>query len=125
MGHSSGGNISIFHAAIDERIKFVCASGAACTYKNKMTNETGIEMSLIIPGILNEIDIPEILKCITAENILLVSGTEDIYSRDAGEIVNKIRGEAKSLEHKQYNGGHALTAERHEFIVDWVNKRGH
>jgi dienelactone hydrolase len=122
MGHSSGGNISIFHGAVDERLKFVCASGAAGSYRNKIAHETGIEMSLVIPGILNKIDIPGIISCITAENILLVSGTEDIYSKDAADIVNRIRIAGKNIEHKQYEGGHALTPERYEFIVDWVKR---
>jgi cephalosporin-C deacetylase-like acetyl esterase len=42
LGHSFGGNTTIFHTAVDERIKFACASGAACSFKNKMENETGI-----------------------------------------------------------------------------------
>ncbi len=129
MGHSYGGNTSIFHAAIDERIRFTCASGSACSYKNKIANETGIEMSLIIPGILNSMDISDIVKCISPRKILIVSATDDIYSKDATDIVNKVRKELKesneidNVEHKHYEGSHALTAERFEFIIDWVRKQ--
>lgn len=130
LGHSYGGSTSIFHAAIDERVKFVCASGAACSYKNKIENETGIELSLIIPGILKQFDIPDIVKCINPRNTLLVSATEDIYSKDATDIVNKVhqelikQNEIDKLEHKQYKGNHALTEERFDFIIDWIKKQG-
>src|SRR5256885_1143919 len=33
LGHSYGGNTVLFHAALDERIRFACASGAACSYR--------------------------------------------------------------------------------------------
>lgn len=130
LGHSYGGSTSIFHAAIDERVKFVCASGAACSYKNKIENETGIEMSLIIPGILKQFDIPDIVKCINPRNTLLVSATDDIYSKDTTDIVNKVhqeltkQNEIDKLEHKQYKGNHTLTEERFDSIIDWIKKQG-
>jgi cephalosporin-C deacetylase-like acetyl esterase len=31
LGHSYGGNTVLFHGALDERIRFACASGAACS----------------------------------------------------------------------------------------------
>lgn len=129
LGHSYGGSTSIFQAAVDERIKFICASGAACSYKNKIENETGIEMSLIVPGILKHFDIPDIVKCISQRNTLLVSATDDIYSKDATDIVNKVhrelneQNEIDKLEHIEFKGSHALTAERFEYMVEWVKKQ--
>ena len=128
MGHSYGGNTSIFHTAVDERVKYVCASGAACSYSNKIENETGIEMSLIIPGFLNHFDISDLIYCILPRKLLLTSATEDIYSKDATEIVSNVYGrlndpkDAMNLEHKRYEGKHAITQERFEFIVNWLEK---
>lgn len=128
LGHSYGGNTSIFHAAVDERVRFVCASGSACSYINKIVNETGIELSLIIPDILTTMDIPDVVKCISPRKILIVSATDDIYSKDAADIVSKVHRELKELnevdnvEHQHYEGNHALTPERFEFIIDWVRK---
>ena len=126
VGHSYGGNTSIFHAAVDERIQYVCASGAACTYRNKLENETGLEMSLIVPGILNEMDIPEVICSISPREVLLVAGTDDMYSKDADDIADIVYASLKkigapdSLELKMYEGGHALTKERFDYIVDWA-----
>ncbi|MBI3235874.1 MAG: acetylxylan esterase, partial [Bacteroidetes bacterium] len=131
MGHSYGGNTSIFHAAIDERIQFACASGSVCSYKNKIENETGIELSLIIPNILNRMDISDIVQCVSPRRILLVSATDDKYSKDAADIADKVHQNLKTMneidnvEHKQYEGNHALTKERFDFIIDWINKQAH
>lgn len=128
LGHSFGGNTSIFHAAVDERVQFMCASGAACSYKNKIENETGIELSLIIPGILQQFDIADIVKCIYPRKTLLVSATNDVYSKDAAAIVQEVHqalGEhCHTIEHKQYKGNHALTEERFDYIIDWIKKQG-
>src|SRR5262249_30698813 len=49
-GHSYGGNITLFAAALDTRVSFACASGAACSFRHKLSHGTGLEMALVIPG---------------------------------------------------------------------------
>ena len=46
-----GGNTVQFLAALDERISFACASGSACSYKNRMANGVGIELASVFTGI--------------------------------------------------------------------------
>jgi dienelactone hydrolase len=126
LGHSYGGNTVLFHAALDTRLRFACASGAACTYKNKMINETGIEMAQVIPGFAQRFDIPDLVRCIAPRQLLIVSATEDKFARDAEAIVASAQntfahfGVRRHLEHKRYDGGHALTQERFEAIVAWI-----
>jgi dipeptidyl aminopeptidase/acylaminoacyl peptidase len=50
VGHSYGGHVTILLAALDERIKFACASGSASSYKRRILDRTGIEFSQAIPG---------------------------------------------------------------------------
>ena len=52
VGHSDGGNVTIMLAALDERVRFACASGSACSYAQRMLDRTGIEFAHVIPGIL-------------------------------------------------------------------------
>lgn len=40
-----------------KRISFSCASGSACTYKNRMKNDVGIEMASVIPNFHSKYDI--------------------------------------------------------------------
>lgn len=126
FGHSYGGNTVLFHGALDERIRFACASGAACTYQYKMTHQVGIEMAEVIPGFAIHFDIPDLVACFATRRILLVSATDDKASQDAEKIVSEAqemcasRGIVSDIEHKRYEGGHGLTQERFDDMIDWL-----
>lgn len=128
LGHSYGGNTVLFQAALNDKVKYACSSGAACTYKNKMEYGTGIEMAEVIPGFSNHFDIPDLIKCIAPRKLLLVSASDDKYSRDAdfiekqGREVYKALGFNDNLEHYRYNGGHELTQERYLAIIQWIEE---
>src|SRR5690242_20050134 len=57
LGHSYGGNTAIFQAAVDERVRFVCSSGAVCSFRKKIEERTGLEMALAVPGFCREFEI--------------------------------------------------------------------
>lgn len=126
LGHSYGGNTVLFQAAVNEEIKFACSSGAACTYKNKIEFGTGIEMAEVIPGFIEKYDIYDLVQCIAPRPILIVSASNDKYSKDAEYIELKSKnvfeelGVKENLEHKKYIGGHGLTQERFDYIIDWI-----
>jgi dienelactone hydrolase len=126
LGHSYGGNTVLFHGALDERIRFACASGAACTYQYKMAHQLGIEMAEVIPEFVTHYDIPELVACFAPRRILLVSATNDKASQDADKIATESHeicaavGVATHIDHQRYEGGHALTQERFDAILDWI-----
>ncbi|MBL7668868.1 MAG: dienelactone hydrolase family protein [Bdellovibrionaceae bacterium] len=128
LGHSYGGNTVLFQTALDSRIKFACASGAICSYKNKIERGTGLEFSLAIPNIFQNFDFTDILADAASRPFLVVSADEDKYAQDADVIVDDCKKQLGSagaaLEHFRYRGGHALTQERFDAIVDWLVKRG-
>jgi dienelactone hydrolase len=129
MGHSYGGNTVLFHAALDERIRFACSSGAAGTYRHKLAHQYGIEMAEVIPGFAARFDIQDLVMCMAPRHMLVVSATEDAASQDADAIVTAARpawaalGAAERLEHARYQGTHALTQERFDAIVEWLAGR--
>jgi dienelactone hydrolase len=128
LGHSYGGNTVLFHGALDERIRFACASGAACTYRYKMTHGLGIEMAEVIPGFVTRYDIPDLVACFAPRELLIVSATDDALSLDAVQIVTEAQetcaaaGVASHVEHLRYEGGHALTRERFDAILQWITQ---
>ncbi len=130
LGHSYGGNTVLFLSALDERITFSCASGSACTYENRMKNDVGIEMASVIPNFYGNYDIYDLVSCVAPRRFLIVSAEADKYSKDAPYIVERAgksfaeMGVPQNLEHKRYPGGHGLTKDRYEFIVDWIVKAG-
>jgi dienelactone hydrolase len=119
VGHSYGGHVTMLLAALDERVRFACASGSARSYKRRMLDRTGIEFSQAIPGILDLADIDGLVGLIGPRPLLLLSATQDRYSADAPEVVRaatgawEARGARGKLEHVRYEGGHALTPEPH------------
>ncbi len=125
LGHSYGGNTVLFQAAIDERVAFACSSGAACSYRAKLEHRTGIEMAEVLPGAIGLFDIVDLVELTAPRPMLLVSATDDVYSRDADEIVSRARskyiecGAAERLQHLRYDGGHEMTAPRHQAIIAW------
>ena len=127
LGHSYGGNTVLFLSALDERIAFSCASGSACTYENRMINHIGIEMASVIPNFHGKYDIYDLVSCIAPRRLLIVSAEDDKYSKDATYIVEKasqsyIEYDAlQNLYHKRYQGGHELTKERFDFIIEWID----
>jgi len=126
VGHSMGGTTALFHGALDERVRFVCASGTAATYRAKMAAGTGIEASLVIPGIRKVADIDDVATLIAPRPLLLVSAAEDPYSQDADDIAEHARNTyaalsaEDALRHVRFSGGHALTKERVDLIDEWV-----
>jgi dienelactone hydrolase len=126
LGHSYGGNTVLFHGALDERIRFACSSGAACTYQYKMAHQIGIEMAEVIPGFATRYDISDLVTCFAPRQVLLVSATEDGASQDADKIFNSAqeacaaRSVMGHVEHQRYEGGHALTQDRFDDIVNWL-----
>lgn len=126
LGHSYGGNTVLFLSALDKRISFSCASGSACTYENRMSNNVGIEMASVIPNFHGKYDIYDLVSCTAPRRLLIVSSDEDKYSKDASYVVEKASPVYKefdalhNLQHKRYKGGHALTKERFDDIIEWV-----
>ena len=126
LGHSYGGNVTIMLAALDERVSFACASGSACSYRQRMLDRTGIEYAHVVPGILELTDIGQPVELIAPRPLLLLSAIEDPYSADAPEMVQaaasawNAHGALDELQHVRYQGGHALTSDRSESIVTWL-----
>lgn len=130
MGHSYGGNTTLFLTALDERISFGCASGSACTYRNRIHNDVGIEMASVIPKFNETYEITDVVDCIAPRDFLIVSADDDKYSRDAGAVFEHAsleyakKNAMENLMHREYHGGHSLTQERFDYIIDWVFRIG-
>jgi dienelactone hydrolase len=128
LGHSYGGNTTLFLTAVDERVRFGCASGAVGSYRRKVADGTGIEMAEVIPGFAARFDIEHLLAAIAPRPFLVVSGTADRYAADAEELVGLAKqayrsaGAEAALTHVQIAGEHALDVERFTAIVGWTTQ---
>jgi dienelactone hydrolase len=111
LGHSYGGNTVIFHGALDERIRFACASCAGCSHQYKMEHRIGTEKAEVIPGFIPHYDIQDLVTCFSPRPLLVLSATEDPYSKDAELIIQRAQeacakfGAKENIEHKTDHRG--------------------
>lgn len=128
IGHSYGGNTTLFQAATNDTIKFACASGAVCSYKNKIQKNTSFEFALTIPGFYPRFDFEDLVAAVYPRKFLSVAGLEDKYGLNSREVVESAR---KAVQHKEaeeilevrdFEGGHALNQERVDCILYWLSQ---
>jgi dienelactone hydrolase len=117
-GHSYGGYTALYHAAVDARCRFACISGAVCSFETRRRAGTGITLFETVPGLALELDTHDLLAAIAPRPTLVVSGTEDKYSRDADQVVARVGG--SSVTELRVERGHALDQERFDAIVEWI-----
>lgn len=86
-GHLYGGYTALYHAAVDARYRFACISGAVCSLETRRREGTGITHFETVPGLAQEIDTHDALAAIGPRPTMVVSGADDKYSRDAGQVV--------------------------------------
>lgn len=120
-GHSYGGYTALYHAAVDPRCRFACISGAICSFDTRRREETGITLFEAVPGLAQLVDTHDVLAAIGPRPTLVVSGTEDKYSRDAEQVVVKAGGDF--ITELRVARGHALDQERFDAIVEWLVSR--
>jgi dienelactone hydrolase len=120
-GHSYGGYTALYHAAVDRRCRFACISGAVCSFETRRREGTGILLFETVPGLAREIDTHDVLAAIGPRPTMVVSGTQDKYSRDADEVVARIKGDFITA--LRVDRGHALDQERFDAIVEWIVAR--
>jgi dienelactone hydrolase len=130
VGHSFGGTIALFLAAVDTSVAFTCSSGALCSYRQKMASGTALEASLVIPGFQTHFDLDDVLRCAAPRKMLIVSSDRDAQSVDAPRLVENARqefvkqGAGFDLQHVRVPGEHALDQNRFDLIVNWMDKEG-
>lgn len=126
VGHSYGGNVALFAAALDTRIAFACSSGAACSFRYKLSHGIGLEMALVIPGFANRFDLADLMRCVAPRRLLVVSSDDDPYAADAEDLVSEsmpafvAAGADQHLQQLRAGRGHALDEGRFAAIIDWL-----
>jgi dienelactone hydrolase len=121
IGHSYGGTTAFYHAALDERCRFVCASGAVCSVKARQEAGTGINVFEVVPGLTKMLEAHDLVRAISPREFLVVSATNDPYAVDADAVV--ARAGAPGVIGLRVEGEHPLDQNRFDAIVDWVVKR--
>ncbi|MAE62129.1 MAG: hypothetical protein CMJ49_12330 [Planctomycetaceae bacterium] len=118
MGHSGGGTVTIFAAALLSRIAFAMPSGAFCTFRESIM-AISCCVDNYIPGLLKHAEMADVLGLFAPRPLVVVHGTDDHFFpvrgtrrafRDLRQIYDT--AEAKSRCHLVIaNGGHRFYAD--------------
>lgn len=122
MGHSYGGNTALFQGALETTIAFAVASGSLCSYEYKRQHDIALEMALIIPGFAAHWDLHHLLKCIFPRSMLVISAEDDPLSKDAVEVIARAKPNESHITHFRDHGGHSMTQERFDYILNFLAK---
>jgi hypothetical protein len=74
-----------------------------------------------VPALARDWETHDVLGALAPRRTLVVSGSEDKYSRDADDVVARVGGDF--ITHLRVDRGHALDQERFDAIVAWLVER--
>ena len=126
LGLSAGGRMTMYLAALDERIKVAVPSGCLNTFRERLTIGSSCGMQFL-PGLLNVCDTPEIFGLIAPRPLLIEHGGDDgtspeMYAMAAYERVKDIyaaAGAAEKLALDVFPGGHRFNGVA---AWDWLER---
>jgi dienelactone hydrolase len=95
MGHSSGGTIAMFSAALDPRITAVLACGCVGFIRDTIGRRRDDNGQAVIPGILNWMEMADVVGLIAPRPFVTVAGDIDHIWPAAG--AEAVTAEAKAV----------------------------
>lgn len=124
IGHSYGGKMAIWAPVFDRRIKVSISNCGCVNYKNSINKDTGVQMELCVPNIVNECDLEDIVRLVEPCSLLISATTNDKWSRGAKEIYNYAKDSFSKgiLELKIYEGNHSFTEEMRMKAYEFFDK---
>jgi len=128
VGLSLGGRMTMYLAALDERIGAAVASGALNTLRERLTSFAGCG-SQFLPGLFRLGDTPELFGLIAPRPLLLELGTQDgtspeLYAVDAYRRVQRaytLAGAEERLQIDIFARGHRFSGRKaFPFLERWL-----
>ncbi len=129
VGLSYGGTMTLFLAALDERVRAAVVSGYFSSWIDSHRFPWNMCGSQVLPGMLGELEHVHLGALVAPRALLVETGTEDpIFPVDVArrEMVTLARvyralGAPERLEHDVFEGGHRWNGERaYAFLDGWL-----
>lgn len=86
MGHSAGGSVALFSTALDERTAGVMACGCLGSIRDTIGRRRDNQGQNVIPGILNWMEMADVVALIAPRPFVSVAGTSDHIWPSAGAL---------------------------------------
>ena len=129
-GSSGGGYMSVYAAAIDERIKATAPAAAVHGYKEYFVPGDADGEQAFFGMIQDGLDFPDVISFLVAPRpILILSNSRDIWPIGATEHTMKeakniysILGQGERIEMKTWNRGHTFELDQITEAILWFNR---
>lgn len=130
VGHSLGGQQTLFLAALDERVRAAVSSCGFASMKSILRDGINHGFGAYVPGWLEHGDVGDLLAEVAPRSFLAVNGASDrIFPIDGVEDSFAVArrayaaaGCAECLELGIYPGGHGFTDEMRARAYDWLDR---
>ncbi len=128
MGISGGGTVSLYTAALDDRVKAAVLSGSFCTFKDSIYSRSHC-IDNYVPGILKWFEMYDLAGLIAPRFLFCESGTEDeIFPEEgvraalrAAERIYRAQGVADHVDHAFFDAGHQFDGEAaFRRLAEWL-----
>jgi dienelactone hydrolase len=129
VGLSYGGTMTLFLAALDERIRAAVVSGYFNAWRDCHRMPWNLCGSQVLPGMIDAIDHVDLGALVAPRSLLVETGTEDpIFPvgpaiREVTRLapVFDVLGASDALEHDVFEGGHRWNGElAYPFLTRWL-----
>ncbi len=123
IGHSYGGRMAIWAQAFDNRIKASVSNCGCISYRESLSEDTGIQTEFCVPRIMEWGDIEDVIKLIAPRAILISAAKRDKWSRGAKELYDtaQLSFPPGQLDLALYPGGHAFTIEMRQRAYNFLD----
>ena len=130
IGHSLGGQQTLFLAALDERIGAAVASCGFASYASILREGINHNFAAYVTDVLRHGDLGDVFACVAPRPFLILNGKEDrsfpvdgieATHRQAREAYEQV-GAADALELGLFDGGHAFPSDRRERAYAWLDR---
>lgn len=113
LGHSGGGATAMFSFAVDDRIKFGMVSAYVASFFDSVVSIGHCECNAI-PGILEHVDVPDLLASCAPRSLVVVNGKDDsifpiVSAKKAVAVAKKAYAAAGAKDKLKFvigDGGH-------------------
>jgi dienelactone hydrolase len=128
MGISGGGTITLYTAALDERVKVAVLSGSFCTFRDSIYSLSHC-IDNYVPGILNWFEMADLAGLVAPRYLFCESGTDDTIFPEAGvkaalEHAGRIYDSlsaADRIDHAFFHAGHSFDGQAaFARLRDWL-----
>ena len=126
-GRGWGGMVSLFAAALDTRVAWVLLEGMPASYGEiALREEYAQPVSLMLPGVLEDFDLPDVLASLAPRPLLVVNPTDAVVRKMSAEkaqkafgSVSEAYGNAKAFDLRTV----PLDSDINEILTSWILKR--